>query len=76
MQATFGEFARELGFQNERVGLFDSDELALRPDYFLKLDSTGILLEVERGKTTINNMELLDGLDWTKRTVGQVGAGT
>jgi len=32
----------------------------LRPDYFLKLDDTGILLEVERGKTTINNMDLLD----------------
>jgi hypothetical protein len=60
VQATFGEFARELGFENERVGLFGSDEFALRPDYFLKLESTGILLEVERGKTTINNMDLLD----------------
>lgn len=60
IQATFGEFARGLGFENERVGLFGSEEFALRPDYYLKLDGTGILLEVERGKTTINNMDLLD----------------
>src|SRR5262245_29673772 len=60
VQATFGAFARELGFQDEKVGLFGSIELALRPDYFLPLGSTGILLEVERGKTTINNMDLLD----------------
>lgn len=31
-----------------------------RPDYFMPLDGTGILLEVERGKTTIHNMDLLD----------------
>ena len=28
--------------------------------YYLDLDETGIILEVERGKTTINNMDLLD----------------
>jgi hypothetical protein len=60
VQATFGEFALELGFEDEKIGLFSSDEFALRPDYFLKLEGTGILLEVERGKTTINNMDLLD----------------
>ena len=60
VQATFGDYAQELGFENERTGLFGTDEFALRPDYFLKLDGTGILLEVERGKTTINNMDLLD----------------
>ena len=62
VQATFGEFAREMGFESERTGLFGSDEFALRPDYFLRLagTDTGILLEVERGKTTINNMDLLD----------------
>lgn len=60
VQATFGEFVRELGFESEKVGLFGSDEFALRPDYFLKLNDTGILLEVERGKSTINNMDLLD----------------
>jgi hypothetical protein len=60
VQATFGEFVRDLGFESERVGLFGAAEFALRPDYFLKLGDTGILLEVERGKTTINNMDLLD----------------
>jgi hypothetical protein len=60
VQATFGDFVRELGFESERVGLFSSDEFALRPDCFIRLGQTGILLEVERGKTTINNMDLLD----------------
>jgi hypothetical protein len=60
VQATFGEFVRDLGFESEKIGLFSSAEFALRPDYFLQLGDTGILLEVERGKTTINNMDLLD----------------
>jgi hypothetical protein len=60
VQDTFLEFARELGFESEKKGLFARDDLALRPDYFLRLDDTGIILEVERGKTTINNMDLLD----------------
>src|SRR5438309_811154 len=60
VQATFGDFARELGFESEKVGLFGSAEFALRPDYFRKIGETGVLLEVERGKTTINNMDLLD----------------
>jgi len=61
VQATFAEFARDLGFVDESKGLFDSYEnRALRPDYYLPVGATGILLEVERGKTTINNMDLLD----------------
>jgi hypothetical protein len=52
VQATFGEFVRDLGLESEKVGLFGTDELALRPDYFLRLEGTGILLEVERGKIT------------------------
>jgi hypothetical protein len=60
VQATFGDFARELGFENEKVGLFANEELALRPDYFRRVGTSGVLLEVERGKTTINNMDLLD----------------
>jgi hypothetical protein len=60
VQATFGEFVRDVGFESEKVGLFGAAEFALRPDYLLKLNDTGILLEVERGKTTINNMDLLD----------------
>jgi hypothetical protein len=51
VQPTFGDFVRELGFESEKVGLFGADEFALRPDYFIRLGQTGILLEVERGKT-------------------------
>ncbi len=32
VQDTFLEFARELGFESEKKGLFVTDELALRPD--------------------------------------------
>ena len=60
IQATFGDFAHELGFENEKTGLFFEVELALRPDYFVGLEIQVSLLEVERGKTTINNMDLLD----------------
>jgi hypothetical protein len=61
VQATFMTYARELGFVDETKGLFASYATSgLRPDYFLSRDGVGILLEVERGKTTINNMDLLD----------------
>ena len=60
VQDCFLEFAQRLGFESEKKGLFKDSGLALRPDYFLPIDNTGILLEVERGKTTINNMDLLD----------------
>lgn len=53
--------ATELGFENEKKGLFASYPVSsLRPDYFRRIGDTGILLEVERGKTTTNNMDLLD----------------
>lgn len=53
--------ARELGFQDEKKGLFSNYQVpGLRPDYYCPVDNTGILLEVERGKTTTNNMDLLD----------------
>jgi hypothetical protein len=61
IQRVFREFVYTLGFIDESRGLFEGYETsALRPDYFLRLNDTGILLEVERGKTTINNMDLLD----------------
>jgi len=52
----------ELGFIDESKGLFaDYKNNRLRPDYFKKLENnTGILLEVERGKTNQNNMDFLD----------------
>jgi hypothetical protein len=60
VQEAFRPAAEALGFRNEARGLFAGSVPGLRPDYFLQLDGTGILLEVERGKTTTNNMDLLD----------------
>ena len=42
-------------------GLFDQyPTKALRPDFYKEIGNTGVILEVERGKTTINNMDFLD----------------
>ncbi len=60
VQATFLPFATELGFTSEAKGLFTEYRNNLRPDYFRKVGDNGIILEVERGKTTTNNMDLLD----------------
>lgn len=61
VQATFLDFAIELGFRDEATGLFvNYSNRGLRPDYFLPLGDSGIILEVERGKTNINNMDFLD----------------
>lgn len=60
VQRVFEDFAEQLGFESEKRGLFANADLSLRPDYYRPVGNTGILLEVERGKTTINNMDLLD----------------
>lgn len=60
VQATFLPFALDLGFTSEAKGLFAEYANKLRPDYYRPVGSSGILLEVERGKTTTNNMDLLD----------------
>ena len=61
VQSVFLERAQELGFKNESEGLFRGyQNKRLRPDYFLRLGDTGILMEVERGKTNQNNMDFLD----------------
>jgi len=61
IQAVFLKFAMDLGFKDECEGLFENyPNRALRPDYYRPLGDSGILMEVERGKTTINNMDLLD----------------
>jgi hypothetical protein len=54
--------ATELGFKDESEGLFAGyTNKRLRPDYFKQLTgNTGILIEVERGKTNHNNMDFLD----------------
>lgn len=61
VQAAFISYAESLGFVNEARGLFASyANSAIRPDYYLRVRDTGILMEVERGKTTTNNMDFLD----------------
>jgi hypothetical protein len=61
VQASFNVFATQLGFVDESRGLFEGyKNRAVRPDYFRRMGETGILMEVERGKTTINNMDFLD----------------
>ncbi len=53
---------KELGFSSEKNGLFNNQPVRqLRPDYYLELEKySGIIMEVERGKTIANNMDLLD----------------
>jgi|ERR1700722_12285724 len=59
IQAIIVPFAKENGFESEAKGKFKDYECRnLRPDYFNS--EIGILLEVERGKTRMNNMDLLD----------------
>lgn len=61
VQSVFADFAASAGFVSEKKGLFkDYKTSGLRPDYYLKVENSGILLEVERGKTIMNNMDLLD----------------
>ncbi len=62
IQNIFLPKAEELGFMSEKKGLFNESSVSsLRPDYFLKIDEkAGIIMEVERGKTLANNMDLLD----------------
>ena len=53
--------AERMGFVSERRGLFAQYETSgIRPDYYLKVGRSGVLMEVERGKTLANNMDLLD----------------
>lgn len=61
IQAVLLEHATKLGFRNEALGLFKGyKNRGLRPDYFLSLGDTGVILEIERGKTNQNNMDFLD----------------
>ena len=60
IQDVFISHLKELGFESEKKGLFKNYNSQLRPDYYKKLKKSGIILEVERGKTLKNNMDLLD----------------
>lgn len=60
VQAAILPVAKGLGFRSEVEGLFAGSIEGLRPDFYRSVGDTGIVLEVERGKTTTNNMDLLD----------------
>ena len=54
-------FAETIGFSSQKKDLFKDYKVSkLRPDYYLKISNTGILIEVERGQTTQNNAALKD----------------
>jgi hypothetical protein len=51
----------ELDFKSEKKELFTGCKVpSLRPDFYRKVGKSGILVEIERGKTIANNMDLLD----------------
>lgn len=61
VQNVFLDKAKELGFQSEKKRLFSQIPTPhLRPDYYMKIKNSGIIIEVERGKTIMNNMDMLD----------------
>lgn len=61
VQAVLNGKLADLGFQSEKRGLFSEYPVAsLRPDFYRRVQNSGILLEIERGKTLTNNMDLLD----------------
>src|SRR4029077_20351521 len=62
VQACIRPHSEKLGFQSEKQGLFsDYANGALRPDYYRSLSpGRGIILEIEKGKTLTNNMDILD----------------
>lgn len=61
VQDVFLNKAIELGFISEKKGLFTNiNNSQLRPDYYCRIGDSGIIIEVERGKTIMNNMDMLD----------------
>jgi len=61
IQKIIEEIAIPLGFKDVKQGLFKKyKDSGLRPDFYKKIRKNGILMELERGKTTTNNMDLLD----------------
>lgn len=60
VQIAILEKVKQLGFADERKGLFAERGIKIRPDYFCRVDETGILIEIELGKTLENNNDVLD----------------
>lgn len=52
--------ASQFGFESQRKDLFTEYPTRLRPDWYRPVNDSGILLEIARGKTLTNNMDLLD----------------
>ena len=53
--------SEKIGFSSEKKGLFSTYEnTKLRPDFYKKIFDTGIIIEVEKGRTNQNNNDLLD----------------
>jgi hypothetical protein len=61
IEAIILEDVLRLGFQSQRKGLFAAyAKSGIRPDFFVPVGRSGILLEVERGKILANNLDLPD----------------
>jgi hypothetical protein len=61
VQNIFIDKAKDLGFQSEKKDLFAGIPTShLRPDYYKRIGESGVIMEVERGKTIMNNMDMLD----------------
>jgi hypothetical protein len=60
VDAIVSPIASQHGFTSQRKDLFTGYPTRLRPDWYRPVDDSGILLEIERGKTLTNNMDLLD----------------
>lgn len=61
VQSSITPYLTQCGFRSEARGLFaEYEPRNLRPDFFVRVGRSGILLEVERGKTIDNNMDILD----------------
>lgn len=61
IQSLLEEKLLELGFKSEKRDLFKGCKVpSLRPDFYREVGESGILVEIERGKTIANNMDLLD----------------
>jgi hypothetical protein len=61
VQGLLEEMLSKLDFKSEKKDLFRGCKVpSLRPDFYRKVGKSGILVEIERGKTIANNMDLLD----------------
>jgi hypothetical protein len=61
VQSLLKDKLSELDFKSEKKGLFKEYKVpSLRPDFYREVGNSGILVEIERGKTIANNMDLLD----------------